>query len=66
MLKLRDWLAPQKRLLQQEREIKQLREQLLLLESQNTSMRDGMRRCLSCEYRNDYKARLGGASDASQ
>ena len=65
MLKLLDLIAPQRRLLQQEREIKKLREELQSLHAQNASMRDGMRRCVSCDYRIDYKTRQGGAADIS-
>jgi len=65
MLKLSDLLAPQTRLLQQEREIKRLRSELQSLRSQNTSMRDGMRRCVTCEYRIDYKNRQGGTTDTT-
>ncbi len=28
-----------------------------MLQAQNDSMRDGMRRCVTCEYRIDYKQR---------
>jgi hypothetical protein len=65
MLKLSDLLAPQTRLLQQEREIKRLRSELQSLRSQNTSMRDGMRRCVTCEYRIDYKNRQGRTTDTA-
>ena len=54
---LKNFLAPRQRLLQQEREIRQLKKELELLQSQNASMRDGMRRCVTCEYRIDYKNR---------
>jgi hypothetical protein len=65
MLKLSELLAPQTRLLQQEREIKRLHMELQSLRSQNASMRDGMRRCVSCEYRIDYKNRQGGTTDTT-
>jgi len=65
MFKLSALFAPQKRLLQQEREIKLLREELQSLQSQNASMRDGMRRCVTCEYRIDYKNRQGGTTDTT-
>ena len=61
MLKLSELFAPQKRLLQQDREIKLLRKELQSLQSQNASMRDGMRRCVTCDYRIDYKQRQGNA-----
>tara|TARA_R110002049_G_scaffold153573_1_gene317847 strand:- start:967 stop:1230 length:264 start_codon:yes stop_codon:yes gene_type:complete len=70
MIKLADILSPQRRLLQQEREIAQLRDELGKLQAQNDSMRAGMRRCVTCEYRIDVKARqdastMGEHSDAS-
>ena len=58
---LGDLLAPRSRLLQQERDIRQLKKELAALRSQNNSMREGMRRCVSCEYRIDYKERQGQA-----
>ena len=60
---LKSLLAPRQRLLEQEHEIKQLKKELELLKAQNASMRDGMRRCVSCEYRIDYKNRQGGTTD---
>ena len=54
-------LATQKRLLRQQREIKKLRAEVAMLQSQNASMREGMRRCISCEYRIDFKKRQGSA-----
>lgn len=57
MIKLADILSPQRRLLQQEQEIAQLRAELGKLQAQNDSMRAGMRRCVTCEYRIDFKAR---------
>ncbi len=65
MLKLLELFAPQRRLLQQEREIKKLRDQLQALHAQNASMRDGMRRCVTCEYRIDFKNRQGEVPDSS-
>ena len=56
-----DFLAPQKRLLQQQREITRLARKVSELRTQNESMRQGMRRCVSCEYRIDFKQRQGGA-----
>ncbi len=54
---LSGFIARQKRLRQQQLEIARLREELASLRAQNASMRSGMRRCLSCEYRIDYKNR---------
>lgn len=52
-------LAPRRHLLQQAREIRRLRREVAALKQQNISMREGMRRCLSCEYRLDFKSRQG-------
>jgi len=57
VLKLFGIFAPHKRLLQQEQEIRQLKQELQTLQAQNASMRSGMRRCVTCEYRIDYKNR---------
>ena len=57
MVKLIEFLATQKRLLQQEQEIKRLRQEMAALKGQNDSMREGMRRCVTCDYRIDYKHR---------
>ena len=48
---LKDLFRPQKRLLAQEAEIRRLRDELDTLKQQNSSMREGMRRCVTCEYR---------------
>ena len=53
------FFAPRRQLLQQAREIRQLRREVAALAQQNTSMREGMRRCVSCEYRLDFKSRQG-------
>lgn len=57
MPKLRDLFASQQRLWQQAREIEELKQRLTTLQMQNDSMRKGMRRCVSCDYRIDYKNR---------
>ena len=62
---LGDLFSPRARLLRQERRIRQLERQLAELQARNESMREGMRRCLSCEYRIDYKQRQGPADDAA-
>ncbi len=41
----------EKKLREQAQELQQLREQLRQLHAQNESMRMGMRRCVTCEYR---------------
>ena len=56
-----DFLAPQQRLLQQQREISRLVKEVAELRAQNASMRQGMRRCVTCEYRIDFKQRQGAA-----
>ncbi len=60
---LRDLIAPRRRLLQQARELRRLRRELNSLRAQNDSMRAGMRRCVSCEYRIDFKRRQGGSTN---
>lgn len=57
MVKLLEILTARKRLWQQEREVEQLREELNTLRVQKDSMREGMRRCVTCEYRIDFKQR---------
>ena len=66
MAKLLEILTAQKRLWQQQREIGQLQEELTQLRAQNESMREGMRRCVTCEYRVDYKARQDSAMSATE
>ncbi|GAB5451936.1 MAG: hypothetical protein Hals2KO_22640 [Halioglobus sp.] len=42
-------------------EVKALRAENADLRKKNASMRQGMRRCVTCEYRLDYKQRQGEA-----
>ena len=56
---LKDLIAPRRRLLRQQREIARLKRSLAELEALNASMREGMRRCVSCQYRIDFKQRQG-------
>jgi len=63
MVKLIEFFATQKRLVQQEREIKRLRQEVSTLKGQNDSMREGMRRCVTCDYRIDYKQRQDAATE---
>ena len=42
---------------EQAQEIRKLKQELQTLQAQNASMRSGMRRCVTCEYRIDYKNR---------
>jgi prefoldin subunit 5 len=65
MTKLLDLFASQKRLWQQEQELQQLRKELSALRAQNDSMRVGMRRCVSCEYRIDFKQRQDETAEAA-
>ncbi len=58
---LRELFRPQRRLLQQAREIRRLKQELAEMRARNDSMREGMRRCVTCEYRIDFKNRQGQA-----
>ena len=64
MDKLFALFSPQKRLWQQQREIQQLRQEVTKLRQQNDGMRQGMRRCVTCDYRIDFKQRQGGVNDS--
>lgn len=57
MLKLSRIFAAQKRLWHLQNEVEQLRKENTSLRAQNDSMRVGMRRCVTCEYRIDFKRR---------
>ena len=46
-----DFLRREKTLLAQARELKALRAEVEALRAQNDSMRVGMRRCVTCDYR---------------
>ena len=54
-------LDTQRRLRQQRQQIADLERENATLRAQNQSMREGMRRCVTCEYRIDYKERQGQA-----
>jgi cell division protein FtsB len=41
----------ERQLAEQARELKQLRSEVAQLRAQNESMRQGMRRCITCDYR---------------
>jgi len=60
MAKLMSFFSQQKRLLEQDREINRLKAEVEKLRLQNDSMREGMRRCTTCDYRIDFKKRQGG------
>ena len=64
MAKLLEIFSAQKRLWQQQREIEELRKELAKLRAQNDSMREGMRRCVTCDYRIDFKQRQDAGSEA--
>jgi hypothetical protein len=57
---LRDFFRPRLELLSQQQRIRDLEAEVAELQAQNESMREGMRRCVSCEYRIDFKQRQGG------
>ena len=57
---LSDFISPRVQLLRQQQRIRELESELDELRSQNASMREGMRRCVTCEYRIDFKRRQGG------
>jgi cell division protein FtsB len=58
--------SAQKQLRQQQREIEELRQELTKLRAQNDSMRQGMRRCVTCEYRIDFKQHQDESLDEEQ
>ncbi len=64
MAKLFAIFSAQKRLLQQHQEINQLRSEVAKLRAQNDSMREGMRRCVTCDYRIDFKQRQDGVQQS--
>ena len=61
MLTLSGLFTKGKTLWQLQREVDTLRKDNATLRAQNDSMRQGMRRCVSCEYRIDFKQRQGTA-----
>mgnify|MGYP000024953384 FL=1 len=58
---LKEFLSTQCNVMQLRQEVAALRKRNVRLESQNESMRQGMRRCVTCEYRLDVKSRQGNA-----
>ncbi|MDG2047550.1 MAG: hypothetical protein P8J79_10075 [Halioglobus sp.] len=58
-------LFARKRLWQQQGEIDSLRTKLDKLQKQNDSMREGMRRCITCEYRIEFKQRQDNGVDTT-
>ena len=57
MSKLLELITAPQILFRQHQEIRRLRTELEKLRAQNESMRQGMRRCTTCDYRLDFKAR---------
>jgi len=57
----RGLLDTQKLLRRQQQRIATLEEENTALRAQNQSMREGMRRCVTCDYRIDFKNRQGQA-----
>ncbi len=57
----RGLLDTQKLLRRQQQRIATLEEENAALRAQNQSMREGMRRCVTCDYRIDFKNRQGQA-----
>jgi len=57
MKKLAEVLGHERRLRSQVREIRGLREEVQKLQEQNARMREGMRRCVTCDYRIEVVAR---------
>lgn len=66
MTALADFFSPRVELLRQQRRIRELEAELQALRAQNASMREGMRRCVTCEYRIDFKQRQGADRDQEQ
>jgi hypothetical protein len=66
MAKLLAIFSAQKRLWKQRQEIEQLRSEVAKLRAQNDSMREGMRRCVTCDYRIDFKQRQDAGSAVQQ
>jgi len=64
MSAISDFFSQQQTILRQQKEIKALKAELDTLQQQNESMRDGMRRCTTCEYRIDFKNRQGQPADS--
>jgi cell division protein FtsB len=63
MAKLFEFFGNQRKILQQQKEIAQLKTEVEKLRTENTSMRDGMRRCITCDYRIDFKQRQTNRHD---
>ncbi len=64
-MKLSQLFPTQKNLWRLQGEVDRLRKELAILRAQNESMRAGMRRCVTCEYRLDFKQRQGSETPVS-
>ncbi|MCP4212776.1 MAG: hypothetical protein GY764_15065 [Halieaceae bacterium] len=60
-VQLREFFSTPWNVMQLRQEVAALRKRNARLELQNDSMRQGMRRCVTCEYRLDVKSRQGSA-----
>ncbi len=56
MTKLVEILAQERRIRNQKRELAELRDEVEKLRTQNERTREAMRRCLSCDYRQEAEA----------
>ena len=65
MSRLLSLFTPARELLRLRREVSDLRRENRQLREQNESMRRGMRRCVTCDYRLDFKRRQGSAPVAT-
>ena len=61
MSRFSQFFASQREVSQLRRELESLRKENTQLRAQNDSMRAGMRRCVTCDYRLDFKNRQGDA-----
>ena len=62
-MKLPEFFNLPGRVLRQQREIERLQKELDQLRAQNESMRTGMRRCLTCDYRIEARARVNSPDE---
>ena len=61
---LRETLAREKRLLDQMRELRSLRDEVERLRAENDRIHTAMRRCLTCEYRLEAVGKSPGEGDS--
>ena len=60
MSKILELFARERRLITQSRELRELRAEVGKLRTQTQRMREGMRRCVTCEYRIEVADRRAG------